>query len=109
MLKLRIYDVALEIVEAVEGLSGKIGRRSPHLADQIGRASESMVLTMSEGQYSRGRNRAALLQRSMASAAEARAAIEIAIRKKLLSSTETVDVLDKLDHVVGTLWKLVHR
>ena len=109
MLKLRIYEVALEIVEVVEGLSRRIGRRSPHLADQIGRASESMVLTMSEGQYSRGKNQAALLQRSMASAAETRTAIQIALRKRLLSSSDAADVLDKLDHVVATLWKLVHR
>ena len=109
MMRLKIYDVALGIVKAIGGLLPLVQRQDPDLARQMRRASTSIVLNLGEGVHSRGRNQAARFQDAMASARETTSCLEVCIALSYLESKELERLLDQLDRVVATTWKLVHR
>jgi four helix bundle protein len=109
MMRLRIYDVALWIVKVIARLLPRVQRRDPDLARQMRRASASVVLNLSEGVHSRGRNQAARFQDAMASARETVSCLEVCIALGYLEAAGLEKVLDQLDRVVATTWKLIHR
>jgi hypothetical protein len=45
----------------------------------------------------------------MASARETAAALEVSVAACYISEDGLDEVLDRLDHIVATLWKLIHR
>lgn len=47
--RLDVYELALEFLELIEPLLGKLPRTKGQLGDQLGRASESIVLRIAEG------------------------------------------------------------
>jgi four helix bundle protein len=81
-----------------------VERRDGDLARQVRRASSSVVLNLSEGSYSRKGNRRARWCDAMASANETRAALQLAEAVGL--SRVSAPLLDRLDKIVATLWKL---
>jgi four helix bundle protein len=102
---LRIYDVVLEVVAGVRPVVGAIERRDPDLARQMRRAVSSVALNVSEGMYSRGKNRAARYHNAMGSMRETMACIEVSVA---LGYVDAVDgrLRSEIDHVIGTLYKL---
>ena len=68
-MNLRIYPVVLELVRRCAPLLAVLRKRSLVLGDQFERALISIPLNVSEGAYSRGRNRQARYQSACASAA----------------------------------------
>jgi four helix bundle protein len=108
-MRLRIYSVALEIVALVARLAREVKRHDPDLARQMKRASTSIPLNLAEGEYSRGGNQLARFQDAMASANETTACVESSIAAEYIRADEQVELLDKLDHVVATTWKLINR
>ncbi len=76
------------------------------LARQMRRASSSVALNISEGSYSRKGNRLARWQDAMGSANETRSALQLAAAVGI--ATPSAGLLDLLDKIVATLWKLTH-
>jgi four helix bundle protein len=109
MMKLRIYEVALWILGEIARLIPLVQRRDPDLARQMKRASTSVVLNLAEGGHSRGGNQPARFQDAMASARETIGCLESCIALGYLKAEGLEKLLDQLDRVVATTWKLVHR
>ena len=102
---LKIYSVVLEVVKGVAPIAKEIERRDPDLARQMRRACSSVPLNVSEGMYSRGRNRGARYHTAMGSMRETLSCIDVA---RAMGYVEDVDagLLAQIDHVLGTLYKL---
>jgi four helix bundle protein len=109
MMKLRIYELVLRIVAAIARLIPFVQRRDPDLARQLKRASTSVALNLAEGGHSRGGNQLARFQDAMGSARETIACLEVCIAMGYLKAEGLEELLDQLDRVVATVWKLVHR
>jgi four helix bundle protein len=106
---LRIYDVMLQMVRRVSGLARRVQRLDPDLARQMRRACASVPLNFSEGMYSQGRNREARLFNAMGSAKETLACLDVAAAAGYVPVPEVACERDRLDRIVATLYKLVHR
>ena len=106
---MRIYEVALDMVASVCRLSRKVQEHDADLARQMRKSGTSVPLNMAEGLYSRGGNRTAWLQTAMDSARETRTNLHVSTRAGYLTVEETLVDLDRLDHIIATLWKLTGR
>ena len=102
---LRIYDVILEVVGELRPVMGQIERYDADLARQMRRAASSVALNVSEGMYSRGKNRGARYHTAMGSMRETLSCIEVS---EALGYVQGVDagLIDSIDRVVATLTKL---
>jgi four helix bundle protein len=83
----------------------EVERKDPDLARQMRRAASSVPLNVSEGMYSRGKNRGARYHTAMGSMRETLACIEVS---QALGYVEAVDaaLLDSIDRIMATLTKL---
>ena len=70
------------------------------------RAASSVALNVSEGMYSRGRNRGARYPSAMGSMRETLSCIEVALALGYVNEVDP-GLLGRIDHVMGTLFKLV--
>lgn len=109
MSNLIVGEVALELVEAIQPLVARIKRQDRSLADQLVRAASSVVLNISEADYSDPGNKRARLFTAAGSANEVRAAVRLAVAWKYCRADEVAIVQRLLERVIGTLWKLTHR
>jgi four helix bundle protein len=105
-MSLRIYPVVLELVRRAGLLLPVLRSRSAALGDQFERALISVPLNLSEGAYSRGRNRQVRYQSACASAREALSCCETAQALGWLEPLEP-ELLRLFDQVIGTLVRLV--
>jgi four helix bundle protein len=103
---LRIYDTVLELVRRLAPRLAQLKTRSAALGDQFERALISVPLNVSEGAYSRGRNRQARYQHAAASAREALACWETAQALGWVGPLEP-ELLDMFHKVIATLVRLV--
>src|SRR5260221_11313805 len=102
---LRIYSVVLEVLKLLQPVLRRIELRDRDLARQLRRCSSSVALNLSEGMYSRGRNRNARYHTALGSARETLACLEVAVVCRYVH--EDARLPHQLDRVVGTLVKLV--
>jgi len=105
-MSLKIYLVVLELVRRCAPLLLILRKRSSVLGDQFERALISVPLNLSEGAYSRGRNRQARYQSACASAREALACWETAQALGWVGPLEP-ELLALFHRVIGTLVRLV--
>ena len=103
---MRIYRIALELVASVVKLSRKVQVHDADLARQLRRAVASVPLNMQEGLYSKGGNRAARFHDAMGSAKETMAGLDISVAAEYLEPEEVLADLERIDHIVATLWKM---
>ena len=103
------YDVSLELLQALAEPVGRIGRCDRSLADQVRRASQSIVLCIAEGAQRVGRDRLHLYRVAAGSAAEVRAGLAIAKAWRYLAEPDLAQVEALLDRVIALLWRLTHR
>lgn len=101
-------EMSLTVLEKLAPLEPKIRQRRKSLADEIGRAAESIALNVSEGRLRAGLDRADLFRRAAGSASELTTALRIAKARGYITPADytTVDVV--LDRVRAMLWQLTH-
>ena len=102
---LRIYAVVLEVVRGVRPVIEEIERKDTDLGRQMRRAVSSVALNVSEGMYSRGRNREARYHTAMGSMREVLACIEVSAALGYARMPEP-ELVARIHHVLGTLVKL---
>jgi four helix bundle protein len=103
---LRIYPVCLAMVREVRRLADAIARLDRDQARQLRRSSVSVVLNVAEGSGARGGTRTQRYRDALGSALETRANLEAAEAIGYVAEIEPA-VLGALDHIAGTLTKLV--
>jgi four helix bundle protein len=105
-MSLKIYAVVLELVRRLSPRLSQLKARSTSLGDQFERALISIPLNVSEGAYSRGKNRQARFQSAAASAREALSCWETAQALGWVGPLEP-EVLALFRQVIGTLVRLI--
>ena len=104
---LRIYHVSLDLIRKVRPLLDRIRTKDPNLADQLSRALTSVPINLSEGSYAQGRNARARFFTALASAGEVKACLEVAQAFEYIGELDAA-LRDELDHVIATVYRLVH-
>jgi four helix bundle protein len=105
---LHIYSFVLELIRELRPTIVLIERKDRDLGRQLRRAAASVVLNLSEGMYSRGRNRAAKYHVALGSAREVLACFEVAEAFGLVSPLDAASRAS-FQRVLGTLVRLVER
>jgi four helix bundle protein len=103
---LKIYGEMLVMLRDVRPVIEALEKRDAGLADQMRRAAQSVVLNAAEGCYSRGRNSGARFQTSLASMRETLACIEVGSAFGYFAMPDSA-VLDRIDKIMATLYRLV--
>jgi four helix bundle protein len=101
---LRIYPVCLDIVREVRPYADRIAKHDPDLARQLRRSSTSVALNVSEASGTRGGRRRNTHEIALGEAEETRTALEVAEAAGYIAGVAP-KLLDRLAHVIGTLWK----
>jgi four helix bundle protein len=101
-----VESVALELVTALRPLMPRIKRADRSLADQLGRAANSIVLNICEAAYSDPGNRRARFHTAAGSANEVRGALRLAKAWGYVNGAQTRAAEGLLDRVLGMLWSL---
>ena len=105
-MNLKLYPVVLELVRTVAPYLAVLRARSASLGDQLERSLTSVPLNVSEGAYSRGKNRQARYQSAAGSAREALACLETAEALGWIAAPPP-NVVALFNRVIGTLVRLV--
>lgn len=105
---LRIYPILLAFVRRLRPLISVIERKDRDLGRQLRRCAASVALNLSEGMYSRGRNRAAKYHVALGSAREMLSCFEIAEAFGYVRPLE-MDLRSEFEQIIGTLVRLVER
>lgn len=100
--------VALEMAESVKTPMEMIRTKKAGLADQLERAVMSVVLNVAEASRRIGQDRKNRWRYASGSAAEARAALELAVAWKLVPEEAVKPSLELLDRELAMLWRLEH-
>jgi four helix bundle protein len=101
-------EISLITLEMLGPLEAKVRQRRKSLADEIGRAAESVALNTSEARLRAGLDRADLFRRAAGSAAELTTALRIARARGYISAQDHAAVDAQLDRVRAMLWRLTH-
>jgi four helix bundle protein len=101
-------EVSLTVMELLAGVEAKIRMRRKSLADQIGRAAESVSLNLSEGRMRKGLDRIDIFRRAAGSASELTAALRIARLRHYITADDFAAVDAELDRVRAMVWRLTH-
>jgi four helix bundle protein len=105
---LRIYTVVLEMVAEAAGIAEQIERRDADLARQMRRAAASVALNTAEGAANTGGHKRQRYQTALGSAREVMACVDVAKAMRYVSEVDAA-ILDRIDHVIATLARLVYR
>ena len=103
-MSLRIEAVIVRALQKIAPVVVVPQRRNRNLADQLDRASASILLNTAEGAYSQKGNQKARYFSALGSASETRSCLTLA---QVTHGLNIEDALrDDLDHVIAVLWKL---
>ena len=105
---LRIYDMVLTMVGEAAGIAERIERRDADLARQIRRAAASVALNTAEGMGNTAGHKRQRYQTALGSAREVMACVDTAKAMRYVGEVDAA-VLDRMDHVIATLVRLVYR
>ncbi|HEU4727960.1 MAG TPA: four helix bundle protein [Gemmatimonadaceae bacterium] len=101
-------EMSLTVLEQLAPVETKIRQRRKSLADEIGRAAESVALNVSEARQRAGLDRADLFRRAAGSASELTTALRIARARGYITAADHAAVDAALDRVRAMLWRLTH-
>ena len=101
-------EMSLSVLDQLAAVEPRLRQRRKSLADEIGRAAESVALNISEGRQRAGLDRPDLFRRAAGSAAELTTALRIAAARGYITRAEHAAIEVPLDRVRAMLWKLTH-
>jgi len=101
-------EMSLTVLEQLAPLEPKLRQRRKSLADEIGRAAESIALNVSEARQRAGLDRADLFRRAAGSASELTTALRIARARGYIAPADFAAVDAPLDRLRAMLWRLTH-
>jgi four helix bundle protein len=101
-------EMSLVVLEQLAPVEARVRQKRKSLADEIGRAAESVALNVSEARQRVGLDRADLYRRAAGSASELTTALRIARARSYISIDEHDAVERALDRVRAMLWRLTH-
>jgi four helix bundle protein len=101
-------EISLTVLDQLATVEPKIRQRRKSLADEIGRAAESIALNVSEARQRAGLDRADLFRRAAGSAGELTTALRIAKARGYITHADYAAIDAVLDRVRAMLWKLTH-
>ena len=101
-------ELSLTVMERIAPIEQKIRLRRKSLADELGRAAESVALNVSEARQRAGLDRADLYRRASGSAAELTTALRIARIRGFITAEDFAAIDAVLDRVRAILWRLTH-
>ena len=99
-------EMSLSVLDQLATVEPRLRQRRKSLADEIGRAAESIALNISEGRQRAGLDRPDLFRRAAGSAAELTTALRIAAARGYITRAEHAAIEVPLDRVRAMLWKL---
>src|SRR5947207_6134823 len=99
-------EISLAVLEQLASVETKLRQRRKSLADEIGRAAESVALNVSEARQRAGLDRADLVRRVAGSASELTRALRIARARSYITPADFAAVDVALDRVRAMLWQL---
>lgn len=102
-----VDSAALGLVAALRPVLGQLKSADRALADQLQRAASSVVLNIAEGNRRTGKDRVQFFRIAAGSAAEVRAALEVARAWGMIGAAPAAEA--GLDRVLAMLWRLTHR
>lgn len=103
-MSLRIESVIVRALTRIAPVVSQLKLRNRNLADQLDRASSSILLNTSEGAYSQKGHQKARYFNALGSAGETRSCLYLAQAQHGVALD--VGLHDDLDHVIAVLWKL---
>ena len=103
-----VLEMALVVLERLVPVEAKVRQRRKSLADEMGRAGESIALNTSEAQKRAGLDRADLFRRAGGSGGELTTCLRIALLREYITPDEFAWVDEPLDRVRAMLWRLTH-
>jgi four helix bundle protein len=99
-------EISLVVLEQLAPVEAKLRQRRKSLADEVGRAAESVALNISEGRQRAGLDRADMFRRAAGSASDLTTALRIAKARGYISAADFSAVDGTLDRVRAMLWRL---
>ena len=105
---LKIYDVVLVVAGDAARIAERIERKDRDLARQLRRAMQSVALNVAEGMGSLPGHKRQRYSSALGSAREVLACVQIAQAMHYIDAVNP-QVLDRIDHVIATLGRLVYR
>src|SRR4029077_89088 len=101
-------EMSLTVLEQLAPLETKLRQRRKSLADEIGRAAESIALNVSEARQRAGLDRADLFRRAAGSASELPTGPPIARARGHITPAPFAVFAAALDRFRAMLWRLTH-
>ena len=105
---LRVHHTALDAVKALAPIVRTVARHDKSLADQMRRASSSIVLNVAEAEGNDGGTARARFHTAAGSTKETRAALELAIAWGYVTAARPEEADTLLDKTAAQLWRLLH-
>ena len=100
------YQVALRAAASLGPCLAHLRRKDRDLDRQVRRATQSFVLNLAEGDRRRGQDRVHLFRVAAGSAAEVRAALDLAAAWGYLTESQAQPSQELLDHLLALCWRL---
>ena len=104
---LRIYAVVLLMVADVAKIAKQIERHDRDLAREARTAASSVALNTAEGMRNTGGHKRERYQTALGSAQEMLCCLQVAQASRYIGKIDAA-VLDRIDHVIATLTRLVY-
>ena len=105
---LKVLVKAEAMADLVAPVVKMVGRKDRALADQIRRATQSVVLALAEGWRVSGGNQRVHFERAAGSNAEMRAGLRMAARWGYVESARVSAIDAVADEVAAMVWRLLH-
>lgn len=103
-----VLEMSLVVLEKLVPVERKVRQKRKSLADEMGRAGESIALNTSEGRKRAGLDRADLFRRAAGSAGELTTTLRISLARQYITQADYDSVDVPLDRVRAMLWRLCH-